>query len=99
MDADETRMIGQRLRMIRRRRGLGLAVAAGLGGISKQYLSMLERGERGFNRRGLLEDLAADPAGQPGMILAVRRLCPVSGPGRLCPRVPYHYCHRGRSFG
>ncbi len=58
--------------MIRRRRGLGLTVAAGLAGISKPYLSMLERGERGFNRRGLLDDLAeaigcsvADLTGQP----------------------------------
>jgi transcriptional regulator with XRE-family HTH domain len=58
--------------MIRRRRGLGLTVAAGLAGISKPYLSMLERGERGFNRRGLLDDLAeaigcsvVDLTGQP----------------------------------
>ncbi|MGH3916971.1 MAG: helix-turn-helix domain-containing protein [Pseudonocardiaceae bacterium] len=65
-------MIGARLRMIRRRRGVGLTVAAGLAGITKQYLSLLERGERGFNRRGLLEDLAeatgcsvADLTGQP----------------------------------
>lgn len=72
MDVEDPQTIGQRLRMIRRRRGLGLAVAAGLAGISKQYLSMLERGERGFNRRGLLEDLAealscsvADLTGQP----------------------------------
>ena len=72
MDAEEARSIGQRLRIIRRRRGLGLTVAAGLAGISKPYLSMLERGERGFNRRGLLEDLAAalgcsvaDLTGQP----------------------------------
>ncbi|MCA1709314.1 MAG: helix-turn-helix transcriptional regulator, partial [Actinobacteria bacterium] len=72
MDDEEVRAIGHRLRMIRRRRGLGLTVAAGLAGISKPYLSMLERGERGFNRRGLLEDLAAalscsvaDLTGQP----------------------------------
>ncbi|MGH2393165.1 MAG: helix-turn-helix domain-containing protein, partial [Candidatus Limnocylindria bacterium] len=72
MDAEEARSIGQRLRMIRRRRGLGLTVAAGLAGISKPYLSMLERGERGFNRRGLLDDLAeaigcsvVDLTGQP----------------------------------
>jgi transcriptional regulator with XRE-family HTH domain len=71
MNAD-AREIGQRARMIRRRRGLSLDVAAGLAGISKPYLSMLERGERGFNRRGLLEDLAnvlgcsvADLTGQP----------------------------------
>ncbi|MGH3912574.1 MAG: helix-turn-helix domain-containing protein [Pseudonocardiaceae bacterium] len=71
-DGDEARAIGQRVRMIRKRRGLGLTVAAGLAGISKPYLSMLERGERGFNRRGLIEDLAvaigcsvADLTGQP----------------------------------
>jgi len=58
MDQDEAHTIGQRLRMIRKRRGLGLKVAADLAGISKPYLSMLERGERGFNRLGLLEDLA-----------------------------------------
>jgi transcriptional regulator with XRE-family HTH domain len=72
VDADDARSIGQRLRVIRRRRGMGLAVAAGLAGISKPYLSLLERGERGFNRRGLLEDLAeavgcsvVDLTGQP----------------------------------
>lgn len=64
--------IGQRARMIRRRRGLSLDVAAGLAGISKSYLSMLERGQRRFDRRGVLEDLAtalgcsvADLTGQP----------------------------------
>lgn len=58
--------------MIRRRRGLGLETAAGLAGMSKGYLSMLERGQRRFERRGLLEDLAdalgcsvADLTGQP----------------------------------
>ncbi len=58
--------------MIRRRRGLSLDVVAGLAGITKTYLSMLELGQRGFNRRGLIEDLAealscsvADLTGQP----------------------------------
>ncbi len=55
---DDARTIGARARMIRRRRGLSLAVAAGLAGITKTYLSMLELGQRGFNRRGLIEDLA-----------------------------------------
>lgn len=50
--------IGRRVRLIRKRRGLGLDVAAGLAGISKAYLSMLETGKRGFNRRGLIDDLA-----------------------------------------
>jgi transcriptional regulator with XRE-family HTH domain len=64
--------IGFRARTIRRRRGLSLDTAAGLAGISKPYLSMLERGLRGFERRGLLEDLAnalgcavSDLTGQP----------------------------------
>jgi transcriptional regulator with XRE-family HTH domain len=50
--------IGARARKIRRRRGLSLEVVAGLAGITKGYLSMLELGQRGFNRRGLIEDLA-----------------------------------------
>ncbi|PZS24098.1 MAG: hypothetical protein DLM61_23055, partial [Pseudonocardiales bacterium] len=69
---DEASTIGARAGMIRRRRGLSLDVAAGLAGISKPYLSLLENGKRGFNRRGLLEDLAtalgcsaADLTGQP----------------------------------
>lgn len=64
--------IGLRARTIRRRRGLSLDVVAGMAGISKPYLSMLERGLRGFERRGLLEDLAralgcsvVDLTGQP----------------------------------
>lgn len=64
--------IGRRARRIRRRRGLSLEVVAGLAGISKGYLSMLETGQRGFHRRGLLEDLAGalgcsvtDLTGQP----------------------------------
>jgi hypothetical protein len=58
VDAEDAQSIGARARMIRRRRGLSLDVVAGLAGISTPYLSMLERGQRGFNRRGLLEDLA-----------------------------------------
>jgi transcriptional regulator with XRE-family HTH domain len=72
VDADDAQSIGARARMIRRRRGLSLEVAAGLAGISGGYLSMLETGRRGFNRRGLLEDLAVvlgcsvvDLTGQP----------------------------------
>ncbi|HEY6421666.1 MAG TPA: helix-turn-helix transcriptional regulator [Pseudonocardiaceae bacterium] len=72
MDVGEASAIGARARMIRRRRGLSLDVVAGLAGITAGYLSMLERGLRGFNRRGLVEDLAealgcsvADLTGQP----------------------------------
>ncbi|MGH3821742.1 MAG: helix-turn-helix domain-containing protein [Pseudonocardiaceae bacterium] len=72
MEAEEARTIGARARMIRRRRGLSQEVVAGLAGITAAYLSMLERGLHGFNRRGLIEDLAealgcsvADLTGQP----------------------------------
>jgi transcriptional regulator with XRE-family HTH domain len=64
--------IGSRVRMIRKRRGMSLDVAAGLAGISKPYLSQLETGKRSFERRGLLDDIAgvlgcsvADLTGQP----------------------------------
>lgn len=70
----EDRAIGERVRTIRRRRGLALETAAGLAGIDKSFLSRLERGERAFIRRRLLEDLAlalscsvADLTGQPYM--------------------------------
>jgi transcriptional regulator with XRE-family HTH domain len=72
LTAADASAIGARARMIRRRRGLSLDVVAGLAGISAPYLSQLERGKRGFNRRGLIEDLAealgcsvADLTGQP----------------------------------
>ncbi|MGH3798784.1 MAG: helix-turn-helix domain-containing protein [Pseudonocardiaceae bacterium] len=72
MRAEDAGTIGARARMIRRRRGLSLEVVAGLAGITAGYLSMLEAGKRGFNRRGLLDDLAAalgcavvDLTGQP----------------------------------
>jgi transcriptional regulator with XRE-family HTH domain len=72
VDVDDGLSIGERARKIRKRRGLSLEVAGGLAGITAQYLSMLERGLRGFNRRGLIEDLAealgcsvADLTGQP----------------------------------
>lgn len=68
----ETADIGYRARTIRRRRGLSLEVAAGLAGISTGYLSRLERGERRFDRGGLLSALAealgcsvVDLTGQP----------------------------------
>ncbi len=72
VDSEDAQAIGARARMIRCRRGLSLEVVAGLAGISTAYLSLLERGLRGFNRRGLIEDLAealgcsvTDLTGQP----------------------------------
>lgn len=67
--ADE---IGAQVRTFRKRRELSLEVVSGLAGISKSYLSLLENGERHFNRRGLIENLARalscsviDLTGQP----------------------------------
>ncbi|SMD27009.1 helix-turn-helix domain-containing protein [Kibdelosporangium aridum] len=42
--------IGGRARWIRKRRGITLETAADLAGISKSYLSMLEKGERRFDK-------------------------------------------------
>ncbi|MGH3917308.1 MAG: hypothetical protein ACRDTC_28440 [Pseudonocardiaceae bacterium] len=41
MGEEEVRTIGWRLGMIRRRRGVSQVVVAGLAGITKQYLSLL----------------------------------------------------------
>ncbi|MGH3776647.1 MAG: helix-turn-helix domain-containing protein [Pseudonocardiaceae bacterium] len=64
--------IGRRGRVIRRHRGLSLDGVAGLAGMSADHLSMLEGGERRFERRGQVEDLAnaigcsvTDLTGQP----------------------------------
>jgi transcriptional regulator with XRE-family HTH domain len=55
---DDSPHIGERVRQIRRRRGLPLSTAAGLVGISKGQLSKLETGKASFTRRGLIENLA-----------------------------------------
>ncbi|MGH3772545.1 MAG: helix-turn-helix domain-containing protein [Pseudonocardiaceae bacterium] len=72
MDLGDAQSIGARARLIRHRRGLNLETVAGLAGITTSYLSLLERGLRGFNRRGLVDALAdalgcsvADLTGQP----------------------------------
>ena len=73
--------IGARARRIRRRRGLSLSTAAGLAGISPSYLSMLESGQRRFDRRSLINnvaealgcsvlDLTAEPYGPSDRIAA-----------------------------
>jgi transcriptional regulator with XRE-family HTH domain len=64
--------IGTRIRRYRRSRGLSLDQAAGLAGISKPYLSRLERGERSIDSRALLDRISSalqvpvlDLTGQP----------------------------------
>ena len=51
-------VIGDRIRTIRRRRGLSLKTTSGLAGISKSYLSMVENGQRHVDSRALLDRLA-----------------------------------------
>jgi DNA-binding Xre family transcriptional regulator len=46
MDADETRTIGQRIRWIRNARSKSLRVIAGLAGMSKSTLHLIEHGQR-----------------------------------------------------
>jgi transcriptional regulator with XRE-family HTH domain len=50
--------IGERVRELRRWRGLTLSEVAGLAGITKQYLSMIENGRRPLDRRSLISALA-----------------------------------------
>jgi transcriptional regulator with XRE-family HTH domain len=49
--------LGRRIRTFRKRRGLSLDVVAGLAGITKQYLSLIERGERHISDRRMLGDI------------------------------------------
>jgi transcriptional regulator with XRE-family HTH domain len=70
---DDTALsIGQRVRRARRYRGMALAEAAGLAGISTSYLSMIETGRRRLDSRTLITTLAdvlavsvVDLTGQP----------------------------------
>jgi transcriptional regulator with XRE-family HTH domain len=69
---DDHERIGARIRRYRRTRGMSLDQAAGLAGISKPYLSRLERGERSIDSRALLNQIGSalevsisDLIGQP----------------------------------
>jgi len=57
MGGDDT-TIGERLRELRRWRGMTLAEVAGLAGVSAAYLSMAERGLRLVDRRSMISALA-----------------------------------------
>lgn len=64
--------LGQRIRAIRRARGLSLETTAGLAGISLAMLSYVERGQRALERRSHIDGLAyalrispAELLGQP----------------------------------
>jgi transcriptional regulator with XRE-family HTH domain len=55
---EEDREIGRRVRAIRTRRGLSIAVVADFAKISKGQLSKLENGQKAWIKRGLIEDVA-----------------------------------------
>lgn len=58
MDSDEARMVGRRVRQLRKARDKSLEVVAGLAGISAGHLSRIERGERALDRHSLIVALA-----------------------------------------
>ncbi|MGH3912802.1 MAG: helix-turn-helix domain-containing protein [Pseudonocardiaceae bacterium] len=68
--------IGRRAQVIRGHRGLSRDVVAGLAGMSEGYLSALESGERRFERRGQIEDLA-NAIGCPVTVLTGQPYLPV----------------------
>lgn len=58
MDDNEDVQIGHRVRELREWRGMTVTALAGLSGMSKQYLSMIELGDRPVTKRAVLEALA-----------------------------------------
>ncbi|WP_250291113.1 helix-turn-helix domain-containing protein [Frankia sp. CiP1_Cm_nod1] len=71
-DNPEPATIGSRIRSCRRYRGMSLETLAGLTGLSKGFLSMVENGQRRMDRRSHLESIAealqvsiTDLTGQP----------------------------------
>ncbi len=58
MEVDSSSSFGQRLRSCRRYRGMSSQVLAGLTGLSKSYLSMVENGHRTLDTRRRIALLA-----------------------------------------
>src|SRR2546423_14498163 len=61
--------IGERIAFYRRRRGLSQVVLANLGGRTEDWLSQIERGERGIRRLDVLADVARALRGTRGDLL------------------------------
>lgn len=69
---DLSRQVGANVRRIRRSQGMSLDVLAGMSGLSKSFLSRVERGQRHLDRRAHLSAVAqalscgiSDLVGQP----------------------------------
>ncbi len=56
--ADDTAMIGARVRAARVRQGMSLGALAAETGLSRSFLSRAERGERGLDRRSTVQRIA-----------------------------------------
>lgn len=80
--------IGERVRKVRRRRGLSLDVVAGQARISKSYLSKLETGHKSFTRRGLIEDLAAVLGCSPTDLTGMPAIAPDARTVRAASAIP-----------
>jgi Helix-turn-helix domain len=100
--ASEYSEIGRTLRRVRHARGKSLAVVAGLAGISTQYLSMIERGERAVDRRSLIVKLANALEIAPSDLTGLPVPAPVNGQADAsmnAVRQALMAVHRGRPGG
>ncbi|HKR48611.1 MAG TPA: helix-turn-helix transcriptional regulator [Pseudonocardiaceae bacterium] len=79
---DDARTIGRRLRLIRHSRREGLRVIAGLAGMSKSKLSLIERGERALDSRSDIVALANALQISPSELVRLPVLAPGNGQDR-----------------
>jgi len=79
MDADDTRMIGQRIRRIRTARDKSLQVIAGLAGMSKSTLHRIEHGQRDVTLSEIVA-LANALEITPSTLIRLPILAPANGP-------------------
>jgi transcriptional regulator with XRE-family HTH domain len=79
VDVDDARTVGARLRQIRNSRKKGLRVIAGLAGISKSKLSLIERGECALDRRSDIVALANALQIAPSELTKIPEPLPTNG--------------------
>ena len=88
MDVDEdARMIGRRVRLIRRSRGKSLRVVAGLAGMSKSQLDRIERGEVALDRHSDIVALANALRVAPSELTSFDVPAPSNGEGEAVQAV------------
>jgi transcriptional regulator with XRE-family HTH domain len=79
MDADDTRMIGRRIRRIRTARDKSLQVIAGLAGMSRSTLHRVEHGQRDVTLSEIVA-LAGALEIAPSTLIRLPILAPANGP-------------------